>query len=81
MQHGKKTKQGHEERLLLLEPWFGEHLHKAVRERAALGCSPDDLLDAFAACWTAEGIYRGLGQTLPADPPRDSTGLRMEIVG
>ncbi|RPI28540.1 MAG: DUF429 domain-containing protein [Acidobacteria bacterium] len=80
MQYGKKTRQGQEERLGLLEAWFGEYVQSAVRERPKLRCSLDDLLDAFAACWTAERICLGQAQTLPSDPPRDSAGLRMEIV-
>jgi predicted RNase H-like nuclease len=40
----------------------------------------NDLLDAFAAPWTAERIARGKAETLPPVPPRDPVGLRMEIV-
>ncbi len=81
LEHGKKTKQGREERLRLLESVFGDCVHSAIADRRALGCPLDDLLDAFVACWTAERIYCGQAITLPRDPPRDSTGLRMEILG
>ncbi len=81
MRHGKKTQQGQKERLRLLEPWFGKSLQQAMARRSELNCGADDLLDAFAVCWTAEQIYRNLAQTLPPDPPRDSAGLRMETVG
>jgi predicted RNase H-like nuclease len=81
MYHKKKSKQGQEERLRVLEQWFGEYLEAAVLQRLRLGCQLDDLLDAFAACWTAERIFSGQAETLPHDPPRDSAGLRMEIVG
>jgi len=81
MEHRKKTKQGQDERLRLLEPAFGGCLGAAVADRRALGCPLDDLLDAFAACWTAERIYYGRAVTLPSAPPRDSAGLRMEILG
>jgi predicted RNase H-like nuclease len=40
----------------------------------------DDLLDAFAACWSAERVLAGRARTLPAMPPMDEHGLRMEIV-
>jgi len=80
MQHNKKKTQGQDERLRTLEPWFGEWLHAAVAQQRPLGCALDDLLDAFAVCWTAERIYAGQAETLPCNPPRDSFGLRMEIV-
>jgi len=40
----------------------------------------DDILDAFAALWSAERIPRGVSQSLPERPPTDRFGLRMEIV-
>jgi len=81
MRHNKKKKQGQEERLRVLKPWFGESLFAAVDQRHRLHFALDDLLDAFAVCWTAERIYSGRAETLPPNPPRDSAGLRMEIVG
>ncbi|MFL5635521.1 MAG: DUF429 domain-containing protein, partial [Gemmatimonadaceae bacterium] len=41
----------------------------------------DDILDAFAALWTAERVARGAAITLPhADPPMDSVGLPMRML-
>jgi predicted RNase H-like nuclease len=40
----------------------------------------DDILDAFAALWTAERITSGVAVTLPENKPLDSTGLPMRIV-
>lgn len=40
----------------------------------------DDLLDAFAALWTAERIYQGKATELPDNPPTDAFGLKMAIV-
>jgi predicted RNase H-like nuclease len=54
-----------------LEEWFVEPW--PPRSRA------DDLLDAGIACWTARRIARGEAQRVPADPPTDPRGLRMEI--
>ena len=54
-----------------LEEWFVEPW--PPRSRA------DDLLDACIACWTARRIARGEAQRVPADPPTDPRGLRMEI--
>ncbi len=36
----------------------------------------DDIVDAFAALWTAERILRGDACTLPAAPPRERSALR-----
>ena len=40
---------------------------------------PDDIVDAFAAAWSARRLLQGGAVTLPAAPPRDGRGLRMEI--
>ena len=40
---------------------------------------PDDVVDACALAWSALRLLRGEALTLPADPPRDVRGLRMEI--
>lgn len=41
----------------------------------------DDLLDACIACWTARCIADGHATTLPAEPPTDARGLRIECLG
>ena len=43
-------------------------------------CSPDDVLDAIVAAWTASRVVTGIAVRLPIDPERDESGLRMEIV-
>jgi len=80
MQHGKKSRAGKEERRKLLGPIFGHWLQAALAERSKLASSEDDVLDAFAALWTAERIASGVSQPFPAVPSKDSFGLRMEIV-
>jgi predicted RNase H-like nuclease len=80
MQHSKKTRAGKEERKSLLEPVYGRWLATALAETRALRCSEDDVLDAFAALWTAGRIASGTSRSLPGTPPQDSFGLRMEIV-
>jgi predicted RNase H-like nuclease len=77
---GKRTDEGAKTRYRLLEPSFGKWLPYALMDRRKLGCEEDDILDAFAALWTAERIVRGTAQTIPAVPPRDVFGLRMEMV-
>jgi len=39
----------------------------------------DDIADAFAALWTAERKLLGQAIPIPANPPVDQLGLRMEI--
>ena len=43
------------------------------------GAQADDILDAFALCWTARRLAAGDAIRLPELPPHDARGLRMEI--
>jgi len=79
-QFSKKTAAGRGERLALLEPLFGPAPVAALAEKSLLAGQPDDILDAFAALWTARRIASGTARCLPAHPELDSAGLRMEIV-
>jgi predicted RNase H-like nuclease len=77
---GKKTGAGQARRLNLLQPHFGSFVNSALEAGKQPGCANDDILDAFAAMWTAERIVRGTASQI-AHPPRvDSFGLSMEIV-
>jgi len=79
--YAKKNANGRKERRRLLEPRFGGWPARALAERSALApCAEDDVLDAFAALWTAERIATGQAIALPIAAPADSFGLRMEIV-
>lgn len=81
MQHYKKTPAGEHERRELVARHFGDAAFDAVRAQLAPKRAPaDDILDAFAALWTAERIARGDARTLPEEPRLDTRGLRMEIV-
>jgi predicted RNase H-like nuclease len=80
MRERKKTAGGQAERVALLGTWCGAMAARAVAERQKLGCQADDIVDALAALWTAERIERGEAVTIPARPPRDAWGLRMEMV-
>ena len=73
----KRTAAGGAQRRALLEAPFGALVREASPRD--LGCRPDDVLDAFAALWSAERIARGEAVTLPADPPRDAHGIAMSI--
>ena len=74
---GKRTPAGRAQRRALLEAQLGAVVRAA--DARALRCQPDDLLDAFAALWSAERIARGTALALPADPPRDAHGIAMSI--
>ena len=80
MRHAKRTGEGRAERLALVGEHFKgafEELRPTIPQRLA---ADDDLLDAFAALWTAERILRGEAITVPKVPPEDRYGLRMEMV-
>ena len=80
MQFAKKKREGRDERRSLLVAEFGTVVDDALGDRRSLGCAADDLLDAFAALWTARRISKGTAITLPAMPTRDRFGLPMEMV-
>lgn len=82
MEHRKGIQRGFEERR--------DHLSGALeglciptrREagRIARPARADDVLDAIVAAWTAQRFARGEAGRLPAAPPIDARGLRMEMV-
>jgi predicted RNase H-like nuclease len=76
----KKTVPGHAQRLNLLQPDFDTFVTSALQARKQLCCAKDDILDAFAALWTAERIMCGTASRIPNLPGVDSFGLSMEIV-
>jgi predicted RNase H-like nuclease len=79
--HAKKKAAGRAERLALVTAHFGSEAFSAARLRhPRREAADDDLLDAFAALWSAERILRGEAISLPPSPPLDAFGLRMEIV-
>jgi predicted RNase H-like nuclease len=78
--YSKKAYAGREERLSLLRSHFGPGADGAVNQRFELRCQQDDIVDALVGLWTAERILRGEAVTLPANPPHDVLGIRMEIV-
>ena len=81
MAYGKKKPEGRFDRLELIETHFGAGVTEPVRALfPAKDVADDDILDAFAALWTAERVFSGEAETLPADPPADGVGLRMEMV-
>jgi predicted RNase H-like nuclease len=80
MQHAKKTAAGKREREALVTSKFGDAYRAAQSSLPRGQYANDDLLDAFAALWSAERLAAGVALILPPNPPTDSSGLRMEIV-
>lgn len=77
----KKSAAGFLARHDLVRAYFGEQAWTTVRARYRRSeAADDDIVDAFAALWTAERIARGEARTLPEEPPLDSAGLPMRIV-
>ncbi len=82
LQHNKKTPEGREERLCILEGTF-----RGIRQAFNNDClvfkraevALDDVLDAYVLAWTALRMSTGRANRVPGDPPVDRSGLRMEI--
>lgn len=83
MEHSKKVAAGREMRWKLVEGHFGDaaaRAIRAIRDRYLVKqVGHDDILDAFAALWTAERISREEHETLPEHPATDARGLPMRI--
>ena len=84
MRHNKKTPAGREERLRALERLASFRTVRTLLDtvatryrRSQVGL--DDCLDACVLAWLAGRIGAGTAQRLPARPPLDAKGLRMEI--
>ena len=79
--HAKKTAAGRDQRLELIAAAFGAAAFADLRGRFRRSAvADDDLLDAFAALWSAERLLRGEALVLPPTPEWDATGLAMEIL-
>lgn len=80
MMEPKKAGLGFTTRLVLVESRFGGQFARVRRQVARGDASDDDILDAFAALWTAERVSQGTASRLPgAVPPHDAKGLPMEM--
>jgi predicted RNase H-like nuclease len=79
MAFAKKQPDGRRERLAALRVHFGGAVDEALAVKP-LGCAAGDLLDAFAAVWTAARIAHGQARSIPAEERHDEHGLRMEMV-
>ena len=79
MKERKASAAGLSARRRLLAKHFAPWLAQALAERRALGSAEDDVLDAFAALWTAERIAAKKHLRVPARLQRDEYGLRIQI--
>ena len=70
---------GKAERETLVVPRYGNCYGVAQSVLPPNAYAYDDLLDAFAALWSAERILTGKAVVIPQKPDLDSCGLRMEI--
>lgn len=74
----KKTAEGRAARERLVRRHFPSLGPRALAERPPR-VRADDLLDAFAALWSARRIHAGSETVLPDPPPRDGRGRPMAI--
>ena len=79
LRHPKKSGFGFMERLHLVESVFGSAAAEArdvvIRKQA----SDDDILDAFAALWTAQRIHTGGAERVVEVDERDEYGIPMHM--
>ena len=83
MSHAKKRSEGRRQRLERLKTFFRpEDLAFALDPKAIprKDAARDDILDAFAALWTARRLHTAAASVLPESPPRDSYGLLCQIL-
>jgi predicted RNase H-like nuclease len=80
MRHSKHRPAGFAARRGLIGRHFGGRCFARVQSAYRRSeVAADDILDAFALCWTAERVFRGEARSLPELPPRDGQGLAMGI--
>ncbi|MEE2698168.1 MAG: DUF429 domain-containing protein [Pseudomonadota bacterium] len=86
MEYNKKTREGKEERLKLVNDTFKTDVfgnaRKELKKRGLLkqDVADDDILDAFATLWTARRWKEGKALYLPKARVTDKAGLPMQIV-
>lgn len=76
---GKKTPAGHAQRRGLLARAGFLRIRARLPALRRAGAQADDVLDACAACWSAERMALHSAERLPICPESDARGLRMEI--
>ncbi len=82
MRHNKKTAEGFDERLAVLQRWFADAdsiIQQVMSEYPRKHLLRDDIVDALVVLIVALHPEDSLG-CLPANPPLDETGIPMEMV-
>lgn len=79
MPHAKRTLRGRTARSDLIDSYWPAARRSLMSKLPRGGWAADDLLDAFAALWTAGRIAAGTALRLPESPDPDASGLRMEM--
>jgi len=74
----KHTPEGQSQRRLLLEEQGFKQVADACNKRPR-GVKPDDVLDAYAVCWTAARLAAGGALRVPEQDAVDAYGLDMAI--
>lgn len=75
----KKRPEGYQERRALIDRDLPGAMAAAEAQLDRGSYARDDLLDAFAAFWSATRIARGDAEAMPEAAERDGCGLRMVI--
>lgn len=76
----KRTAEGFKTRWRLVASRYGSDAFQQIRDRYPENVvADDDIVDAFAALWTASRIYDRGATFIPDLPEVDSAGLRMAI--
>lgn len=75
----KRSSEGQRQRRKLLKLAGFLQIDERLRSPVKPFVAVDDILDAYAACWTAERILAGSAIRIPETPPFDSKGLMMEM--
>ncbi|MFZ9520713.1 MAG: DUF429 domain-containing protein, partial [Silvanigrellaceae bacterium] len=79
--HSKKSADGRAERAKLVSAYFGEEQFQSVRQKFRRSeVADDDILDAFAALWSAERLAGKKALLLPREVEKDDTGVVMQII-
>jgi len=76
----KKTSDGLALRIRLLAGAWGRNVESRVASVHEGPIAKDDVVDALAACWTAERMLAGSARPISTPTVVDARGLRMEIV-
>lgn len=79
LRHPKVSGFGFLERLQMVEAFYDSSVDEVRRSVPRRKAADDDILDAFAALWTAQRIYDGRAVRINPTDERDEHGLPMQM--